>query len=208
MKIEVWTDGSATTKDKPGGYGWVIVVDDNFYSEGSGSIPNATNNDAELQAAIMGLAHVLKEWNEGHLGGSKIETLGSITLVSDSQIILGWASGRYRFKQEDKLKKFIELQYLVDKLSVKTRWVEGHTGVEWNERCDKLAGIARDEAMGVVRKPRKSSKPLKEGCEKMAETLEWIKREMLQMEAEGTYVRHDIEDQCDEALNFYKEKVK
>ena len=39
MKVEVYTDGSATTKDKPGGYGWVIVIDGKFHSEGSGSLP-------------------------------------------------------------------------------------------------------------------------------------------------------------------------
>lgn len=208
MSVEVYTDGSATTKDKPGGYGWVIIVDGDFHSEGSGSIPNATNNDAELEAAIIGLASVLKEWNEGRLGGSQLSTLGQITLVSDSQIILGWASGKYRFKQESKIAKFVQLQFLVDRLNAKTRWVEGHSGVEWNERCDKLAGAARDEAMGVVRKPRgEKTKKLKLACEKMKETLEYVLKETLQMKDDGIYRRDDFEDYCEDALKFYKETI-
>lgn len=212
MKVEVFTDGSATTKDKPGGYGWVIVVDDKFHSEGSGSIPNATNNDAELEAAIKGLANAYNVAINAPieiLGKlDPVQFLPEVTLVSDSQIILGWVSGAYRFKQESKIQKYQAIQRLKSMMYIKTRWVEGHTGVEWNERCDKLAGIERDKAMGVTRKPRTDSKKLKEACKKMSDTLEWIKREMLQMEAEGTYVRHDIEDKCDEALEFYREKVK
>ena len=55
MKIEVWTDGSATIATKPGGFGWVITLDGKFHSEGSGHLEKATNNDAELMASICGL---------------------------------------------------------------------------------------------------------------------------------------------------------
>ena len=59
MKIEVYTDGSATTSEKPGGWGYVIVIDGVKHSEGSGRMETATNNDAELEGAIMGLAAAL-----------------------------------------------------------------------------------------------------------------------------------------------------
>lgn len=147
MKIEVYADGSATTADKPGGYGWVMVVDGIKTGEGSGRIDNATNNDAELEAAIMGLANVLsfvtkyeEGRNSGIVAGPDIE---EVTLVSDSQIILGWANGTNRFKQKKKMHKFAALKHLVKKLHVKTRWVEGHSGDEHNSRCDKLANWAR-----------------------------------------------------------------
>ena len=134
MHIDVYTDGSATTADKPGGYGYVITTDGNKHSEGSGHMPLASNNDAELQAAIEGLkaARLLVETYKA-----------SITLVSDSQIILGWASGKYAFRQQDKIEKYKEFQLLINLMHVKTRWVEGHTGDEHNERCDKLANAAR-----------------------------------------------------------------
>lgn len=140
MKIEVYSDGSGTSATKPAGYGWVIVIDGNKYTEGYGNMPQGTNNDAELEGAIQGLARVLKLRNE-----TSLISIGEheITLVSDSQIVLGWVDGSYRFKQTTKMQKYEQLQYLVRKLNVKTRWVEGHTGDEHNERCDKLAHLGR-----------------------------------------------------------------
>jgi ribonuclease HI len=199
MTIEVYTDGSATTKDKPGGYGWVLVVDGEFHSEGSGSIPNATNNDAELEAALAGLVNAYK------INPHKF----TVTLVSDSQIILGWTSGRYRFKQANKQHKYDALMRLKTMMPVETRWVRGHAGDQWNERCDKLAGAARDEAMGVVRKPRsEKSKQLKAAIEKMRKTLQYVLSETLQMKADGYYQRDDFEDYCEDAINTYDEAIK
>lgn len=149
MDIQVFTDGSATTRDKPGGFAWVITIDGKFHSEGSGSIPNATNNDAELEAAIMGLAHAYGIIN------NTIAKTESVTLVSDSEIVLGWLSGRYRFKQAAKQHKYETFIRLKKMMNVQGRWVEGHAGDEWNERCDKLAGIERRRAMGI--EPRKKS---------------------------------------------------
>jgi len=109
MKIEVYTDGSATVATKPGGWGFVICFDDVKQTEGKGGMDKASNNDAELEAAIQGLAMVLKMRLDGRI------PIGShtITLVSDSQIILGWADGTYRFKQRSKKKKYDQLRHLV-----------------------------------------------------------------------------------------------
>lgn len=161
MHIEIYSDGSATTNDKPGGYGWVMCVDGQKHSEGSGHMLNASNNDAELEAAIQGLrvaqsfllSKRLNELAGTPVGESIINVTGEVTLVSDSQLILGWANGKYAFRQEDKLHKFQELQLLVNLLSVKTRWVEGHSGDEHNERCDKLANAAR---LGIQAKSDKA----------------------------------------------------
>jgi ribonuclease HI len=148
-KIEVFTDGSATTANKPGGWAYVLCVDGEKHSEGSGHAENVSNNDMELEAAIQGLAAALKYVYP------PIEVLGNleptqavldhpeVTLCSDSQIVLGWASGSYRFKQENKLQKYKQLQFLVRRLRVKTQWIKGHSGNVHNERCDRLANNAR-----------------------------------------------------------------
>jgi ribonuclease HI len=141
MRIEVYTDGSATTGDKPGGWAYVLVVDGQKKAECAGHMPGATNNDAEMQAAIEGLKAVGNMVTEAFL--LNLSTYPEVSLVSDSQLILGWASGEYRFKQADKIDKYHELQALVSKLRVKTRWVRGHNGDEFNERCDTLANQAR-----------------------------------------------------------------
>lgn len=139
MKIEVYSDGSATVATKPGGYGWVIVIDGQKVSEGNGYMDLASNNDAELEAAIQGLAQVLKMRinNEIPIGAHEIY------LVSDSQIVLGWVDGTYRFKQRSKIQKYQQLMHVCQKLNVKTRWVQGHSGDEHNERCDRLANLGR-----------------------------------------------------------------
>lgn len=155
MNIEVYSDGSGMSADTDGGYGWVMIIDGVKNSEGSGHLSNATNNDCELEGAIQGLAAALNlvtipESTEREPAAYNL----SVTLVSDSQIVLGWADGTYRFKQESKLHKYWQLQSLVKKLQVKTRWVKGHSNDEHNTRCDKLANIARKNVKADIDKLR------------------------------------------------------
>jgi ribonuclease HI len=142
MNVEVFSDGSATTGDKAGGWGYVLVINGVKHSEGSGHMEKATNNDAELEAATQGLEAVERFLSEQGLQPNQITGL-SVTLVSDSQLILGWASGTWKFKQIDKMEAYHRLRKTVARLRAKTRWVEGHSGDEHNERCDKLANLAR-----------------------------------------------------------------
>lgn len=158
MKIEIYGDGSATVATKPGGYGYVICFDGVKITEGNGYMDKASNNDAELESCIQGLAMVLKMRIEGKIPIGEHE----IYLVSDSQIVLGWVDGTYRFKQRDKMYKYEQLQYLVKKMNVKTRWVKGHSGDEHNERCDKLANLARKqlEKDDAKQEQKKQTKPV------------------------------------------------
>lgn len=142
MLLEVYTDGSATTNDKPGGWAYVIVANGTKYSEGSGHMERASNNDAELEAAIQGL-RAAKELSQEPVKEEDANIPIEVTLVSDSQLILGWANGSYKFRQADKMDKYKTVQLYVANMGVKTRWVEGHSGEEHNERCDELANKAR-----------------------------------------------------------------
>lgn len=140
MVIEVWTDGSATIATKPGGWAWVITIDGKFNSEGSGHLERATNNDAELFASLKGLEAAL------YLIASNPSSFPvdfDVTLRSDSELIIGWASGVYKFKQIDKLPVYNELRRLMTKLRAKALWIKAHAGHQWNERCDELANKAR-----------------------------------------------------------------
>lgn len=145
MNIEVYSDGSATTNDKPGGYGWVIIVDGVKHLEGSGHMENASNNDAELEGALQGLINVkqLLDNSRQHIAIFSPSISVTVTLISDSKLILGWVDGTYQFRQESKMDKYKNLQLLVHLMSVQTRWVAGHSGDEHNERCDTLANQAR-----------------------------------------------------------------
>lgn len=169
MVIEVYTDGSATIATKPGGYGWVIVVDGTKHSEGNGHLEFATNNDAELEAAIQGLAAAFK------LYMVEKPTVLDVTLVSDSQIVLNWASGAHRFKQAAKMNKYNALRALVTKMLVKTRWVEGHSGDEHNERCDKLANLGRKKQEEDIKKDNIDSGKTKIGTKKDGVVSFWCR---------------------------------
>jgi ribonuclease HI len=138
VKIEVYSDGSGMTKKTPAGYGFVVCRDNIKVYEGSGHIEFGTNNDAELMAAISGLDSLNDYFKANDIG-----LLEEVTLVSDSQIILNWASGRNAFKQEEKMDKYLKLRLLMGQFNAKTRWVKGHNGDVNQERCDKLANAAR-----------------------------------------------------------------
>jgi ribonuclease HI len=152
MLIEVYSDGSGTTGDLPGGYGFVICVDGVKVAEGSGGLPTASNNVAEVTAAIRGLEYIttydvpgcifnddgyVSETNDGKSGAR-------VVLISDSQLTLKWATNEYQCKKWHLIPHVIQLRKLVKKLEVTTKWVKGHNGNEHNEACDVLAGAARE----------------------------------------------------------------
>lgn len=141
-KIEVYSDGSGNTMASDGGFGWRIVVDNVLLEEGSGYLPTATNNIAEVTAAIQGLtrAQALIQQNSWQNA--------EVVLVSDSQLVLGYASGKWRCKAEHLKPLCRDLQTVYNKVDADTRWVKGHAGDEHNEGCDKLAKAAR-ESKGI-----------------------------------------------------------
>lgn len=136
MKIEVWTDGSATTADQPGGYAFVIVVDDVSVHEGSGGLEHCTNNVAELTAALEGLKYATAAY-----------PTEEITLVSDSMLVLNYTNGTWQCKKLHLAMLHSGLRKIYTTFKVSTRWVRGHTGVTHNERCDELAKAERKKLM-------------------------------------------------------------
>jgi ribonuclease HI len=155
MLLEVYSDGSATTADKPGGWAFVICVNGIKVAEGSGHLLQATNNVAEVTAAIRGLEYIethdisgLDDSDTGRSHENSEETvrgtIRNVVLISDSQLTLKWATGEYRCKKWHLVPVVIELRKLMQRTGAKTRWVRGHNGDEQNERCDVLAKAARE----------------------------------------------------------------
>lgn len=141
MLIEIYSDGSGNTFDSDGGYGWRLVVDGNLIAEGNGYLPRATNNVAEITAAIEGLKYAAQ-----YLATPSIQSSSphSVVLVSDSQLVLGYASGAYACKALHLTTLYIELKKVFKAVGATTRWVKGHSGNEHNEKCDQLAKAARE----------------------------------------------------------------
>ena len=140
MLIEVYADGSGNTFDSDGGYGWRLVIDGTLSAEGSGYLSKATNNVAEITAAIEGLNYA-KDYIR--LNGLQQQSPPDVYLVSDSQLVLGYASGSYQCKALHLTQLYIQLKKVFKDVNGKTRWVKGHSGDEHNEGCDKLAKAAR-----------------------------------------------------------------
>lgn len=140
MEVEIYADGSGNTFDSDGGYGWRLVVDGILITEGNGYLARATNNVAEITAAIEGLKYA-----RSYLSSTASQSPGPhiISLVSDSQLVLGYASGSYQCKALHLTTLYIELKKVYQAIGATTRWVKGHSGDEHNEGCDKLAKAAR-----------------------------------------------------------------
>lgn len=119
----------------PGGWAWVIVHDDRPLATNLGGSPSTTNNIMELTGAIEGLKSYALMKIRGEIPDGLVE------LVSDSQYVLGCASGEWNPTQNlDLVKPLIELTKLI---KPRLRWVRGHQGDTWNERCDSLAKKAK-----------------------------------------------------------------
>jgi len=163
--LEIFCDGSGTTWDKAAGYGYVLVLDGEFLSEGSGHIPQGTNNDAEIAAAIKGMmaaeAILAKSKSDDEFFRGAPTLLGytqyHVKLCSDSQLCLGWASGRYKHNDPNRSKTVSYLQKLFQELNVEPVWIKGHNGHEWNTRADALAYKGRTGEFKLKRDRVKAS---------------------------------------------------
>lgn len=139
-EIIIYTDGACSGNPGPGGWGCVVLADGTEYTA-SGGEPDTTNNRMELCAAIAALSAVIQNetWKQRR-----------IVVNIDSQYvkngitswIKAWKKNGWRnsSKQPVKNKDLWEtLDNLNCSLSVNWNWVKGHSGVKYNEVCDKLA---------------------------------------------------------------------
>lgn len=140
MLVEVYSDGSGNTFDSDGGYGWRLVINGVLVGEGNGYLSSATNNVAELTAAIKGLEAATTYIHNLPLQPS---VTPKVVLVADSQLVLGYANGSYKCKALHLTTLYIQLRKVFKAIGADTRWVKGHAGDEHNEGCDKLAKAAR-----------------------------------------------------------------
>ena len=145
--VTLYTDGSALGNPGPGGYGAVLMMDEHR-KELSGGFRLTTNNRMEIMGVIKGLEALQERCH--------------VELFSDSQyvingIIKGWAKkwkskGWMRNKTDKAINSDLWDQLLtqVGRHDVAFNWVRGHTGVEENERADRLAvGAAQGAGLGV-----------------------------------------------------------
>ena len=136
IAIRVFTDGGALGNPGPGGYGVVILTPDGEKREISGGYRWTTNNRMELMGGIMAL--------------EALDSDAPITLCSDSRYMVdavnkqwvhawrrrGWQKANGDQALNVDLWKRLLLQ--LESKNVVLKWVKGHAGNIWNERCDQL----------------------------------------------------------------------
>lgn len=146
-EIDIYTDGACSGNPGPGGWGVVLIYQENK-KELSGYQPETTNNRMELFAAIQGLS-ALKE--------SCI-----VNLYSDSSYLVNafekqWIEKWQRNGWKTSTKSPVENQDLwklllihVRKHQVRFIKVKGHSDNQYNNRCDEMAVAAIKNGRGQI----------------------------------------------------------
>ncbi|MCQ2405620.1 MAG: ribonuclease HI [Oscillospiraceae bacterium] len=140
--VTIYTDGACSENPGPGGWACILQYG-NLKKEMSGGEKSTTNNRMELTAVISAL-EALKE-------------PCIVELYSDSKYVIdsyskGWAKS-WRAKGWIKSDKkpalnpdlWERLLDLGEKHEIHCHWVKGHADNEFNNRCDELAVMRRDE---------------------------------------------------------------
>jgi len=142
-QVILYTDGACKGNPGPGGWAFVLQHPKSGKTlENFGNVSDTTNNRMELLAVIEGLKTLTKP--------SQVE------LVSDSKYVLQgledwmpkWKKNNWTRKEGRKNKpvKNVDLWQELDRLTslheLTFRYIPGHSGDHFNERCDELASTA------------------------------------------------------------------
>jgi ribonuclease HI len=136
MKYIIYTDGACSKNPGQGGWGAVIIDEDEKQYNVSGKVKDTTNNRMELMAPIMAL--------------KKIKTKSDVTIFTDSiyvkrgitEWIKNWEKNGWKSANKKSVKNkdlWVKLNDLCQKNNVKWEWVKGHSNNKFNNLADKLA---------------------------------------------------------------------
>ena len=138
IAIEAATDGACSGNPGPGGWGGLIIFNDNSEIEIGGSEENTTNNRMELTAAIKTLEKLknfqLKE-------NFKLRTDSKYVIEGYTKWIINWKKNGWK-TSAGKAVQNLDLWEQIDKLRInglELEYVKGHSGDKQNERVDLIA---------------------------------------------------------------------
>ena len=134
--VTIYTDGACSGNPGPGGWG-VILMHEQNKKELSGGETNTTNNRMELLAVIRSLKTLTKPCD--------------VELYSDSAYVINafnqnwienWQKNDWKTSSKSPVKNkdlWLELLSLLKVHNVKFIKVKGHSDNQFNNRCDELA---------------------------------------------------------------------
>lgn len=144
----IYTDGSCKGKGRAGGWAYVILHDGDIITKDCGKVLDTTNQQMELTAAINGIKAALKL-----VDNRKTE---SFIVYSDSAYLVNcytdswwqkWINNGWINSKNEPVKNaelWNELIPYFNSRSFTFAKVAGHSGIYYNEMCDKMAqGVAK-----------------------------------------------------------------
>jgi len=160
--ITIYTDGSSRGNPGPGGWGAVVMSDNNsqpttdnkqWVRELGGREGHTTNNRMELTAAIKSLEFVFSP--EVEVGESEV------VVYTDSEYVMKgitlWVHGWQKKGWRTAAKKPVlnqdlwqELLQVTSGKQIVWKYVAGHTGVDLNERADVIATSFADNTLPTL----------------------------------------------------------
>ncbi len=141
--ITIYTDGSSRGNPGPGGWG-AIVMDEVRVAELGGREEHTTNNRMELMGAIKALEYA------GRLENAKIElhTDSEYVMKGMTEWIEGWQKRGWKTASKKPVLNqdlWQELLKVSEGKEISWKYVAGHSGHAYNERCDAIATSFADD---------------------------------------------------------------
>lgn len=139
-EVLIWTDGACAKNPGPGGWAAILKVGAHE-KEIFGSEPDTTNNRMEMMGALKALQSLKKSCK--------------VVLHTDSEYLCKafqqnwlakWENNNWETSAGTPVKNIDLWQALLkaaEPHTVTWKWVKGHAGDEYNNRCDELAVQAR-----------------------------------------------------------------
>ena len=141
-RVDIFTDGACKGNPGPGGWG-VLLRMGRHEKEMAGAEAQTTNNRMEMTAVIRAL-NALIEPCEVTIHTDSRYVIDGMTKWIDGWKKRGWVNAsKQPVKNADLWHDLIEA---TKRHKVSWEWVRGHSGHPENERVDRLASDAADEA--------------------------------------------------------------
>jgi ribonuclease HI len=144
MDIHIYTDGGCSGNPGPGGWAYLILRERGAGSEilveKWGSEEATTNNRMELTAALYAL-EMLSMLNIAPKA-VMVHTDSQYVQKGMTEWIISWKRNGWRTSDKTPVKNkdlWQRLDMVAPNYSIQWKWVKGHFGNRFNERCDKLA---------------------------------------------------------------------
>ncbi len=127
--LTIYTDGACQVSTGSGGVGVVFIKDNKVIYQFNKHFKNVTNNQMEIMAVIYALHAISSDFT-------------SITIVSDSQYVLGCINKGWKRKKNQNYWQLFDKVYNRAKKfcsDIKFEWTKGHNTNEYNNLADRLA---------------------------------------------------------------------